>query len=233
MKKIIFLFIIFLNIQYAFCQMLKTFSAEFTRETIERNKKERVEGKIYYRSDFKELIFCVSDPINQWMILKGNETLIYYPDSRQAFKINSQIPSIMPFFEATLAAIDEDCSLKKMGYEFSHYERKGDILISYWKPDKKLSKIFGECILAYQRNQLIYLEMKGPNSQSFSRIEYANYIKHENIYFPLEIMIIKKKHSDNGMEKIIYKNPVFNSPLPLEVINFKIPEATIIKEIHL
>lgn len=167
------------------------------------------------------------------MVLEGNEILIYYPDSRQAFKIKSQTPSVIPFFEAFIGVIKEDYGLGELGYKFSHYDKKGNILISYWKPERKFSKIIGECILAYRENKLIFLEIKNPDNQTFSRIEYANHIKYGNIYFPLEILTTKKKGSAISIERVIYKNPVFNSPLPPEVVNFKIPEGVTIKEIQL
>ncbi|MEW6455798.1 MAG: hypothetical protein AB1410_03670 [Acidobacteriota bacterium] len=231
-RVIVLVFSVLLLIRNAFPQIIKTFSADFTREYIEGNKREVVEGKIYFQANSKRLIIFVTTPVRQWMVLSGNETLIFYPDSLKAFRIKMQIPSHMPFFEAFIGVMKDDYGLTKLGYTFSHYKRKVNTLVSYWKPPKNLAKIFGEYVLTYRDNRLIYAELKDAKSRIASKVEYSSHFFYGGTYFPLEVLITVKKEAEVISEKVIYKNHSFNSPLPSEVINFKIPEGTKIKEVQ-
>lgn len=231
-KGLVLMLSILLLIVNAFPQVIKTFSAEFIREYREGNKREVVEGKIYFQADSKRLVILVVTPVTQWMVLSGNETLIFYPDSLQAFRIKMQISSYMPFFEAFILVMKEDYGLTKLGYTLSHYERKGNTVVSYWKPQKKLAKILGEYVLAYRDNRLIYAELKDAKNRMTSKVEYSSHFFYGGTYFPLEVLITVKKEAEVISEKVIYKNHSFNSPLPSEVVNFKIPDGTKIKEVQ-
>ena len=165
------------------------------------------------------------------MILKGNETIIYYPDELQAFRIISRNPASMPFFQAFIGAVKEDYGLSDLEYTFSSYKREDNILVSYWDPPKNLSNFLGKFTLKYKDNKLVYVESINANGKILSKASYKNHILFAGTYFPLEISIAKFMNSSSTLEKVIYKNLQFNSPLPQEITAFKIPADVKVKEV--
>jgi len=208
---------------YSFCQTIKTISVEFTREYRETNSKEIIKGKIYYKAPFKTVI-KITAPINQWMILEDKEMIIYYPDDKKAFHIISSVnPFSMPFFRAFIGVVKEDYGLTELGYTLANYETNDNSLISHWNPPKKLSKFLGEFILEFKDNKIIRVELKNPKGKTLSKSLYKNHILYDAIYFPLEISTVLYLELGSTFEKVIYKNPQFNSLLPKEIVDFKIP----------
>ena len=72
-------------------------SVEFTRNMKSDNTIEKVKGIIYY--DTTNTTLEITYPINQWMILEGNQILIYYPDEKKAIEITSQSLGTLPFLQ--------------------------------------------------------------------------------------------------------------------------------------
>jgi len=212
-------------------QIIDTISIEFKREYKEGNKNEITKGNIYYQAILKEVVIKVEYPINQWMILKGNEMIIYYPNELQAFLIISQNPMSMPFFQAFIQVVKEDYGLSDFGYTFTNFKREGNILISYWEPPKILSKLLGKFALKYEDNKLIYTEIKDAKGEILSKTYFKNHIIFGATYFPLEVSIVKNTRLSSTLETVIYKNPQFNSPIPQEIIAFKIPLDVKVKEV--
>lgn len=217
--------------EHTFCQVIKTISVEFTREYSEDKTKEIIKGKIYYRAPSKTVI-KVENPIYQWMILEDKEMIIYYPDDKKAFRIiNSWNPFSMPFFQAFIGVVKEDYGLTELGYTLANYETNDNSLISHWNPPKNLSKFLGEFILEFKDNKIIRAELRNAKGKTLSKSLYKNHILYGATYFPLEISIIKYLKSGSTFEKIIYRNPQFNSSLPLEVVDFKIPADVKVKKV--
>jgi outer membrane lipoprotein-sorting protein len=229
---IILITITFVSRNYlASFQLIDTISTEFNREYNEGNKNEITKGKIYYHAKPEKLLIKVDHPICQWMILKGNETIIYYPSELQAFRIISQNPVSMPFFQAFIQVVKEDYGLSDFGYSFANFKREGNILISYWEPPKILSKLLGKFALKYEDNKLIYTEIKDAKGEILSKTYFKNHIIFGATYFPLEVSIVKNTRLSSTLETVIYKNPQFNSPIPQEIIAFKIPLDVKVKEV--
>ena len=216
---------------YIYGQLIKTISADFSREYKEGNKKETIKGSIYYQAATKKVVIKVDYPVNQWMILQGNETIIYYPDELRAFRIISRNPAYMPFFQAFISALKEDYGLTDGGYTFASYKRNGNKLVSYWNPPKKLTKILGQSTLKYIDNKLTYAESKNAKGKILSEAYFKNHILYGGTYFPIEISITKRMKSSSSLEEFILKDPQFNSSLPQEIIGFKIPKEVKVKEV--
>jgi len=166
------------------------------------------------------------------MILKGNETVIYYPDEFLAFRIISQNPASMPFFQAFIQVVKEDYGLSDFGYIFKNFKKEGNILVSYWDPPKNLSKLLGKFILKHEDNKLMYIEVESPSGEILSKTYFKNHISFGATSFPLEISIIKNIRLSSTLEIVIYKNPQFNLPIPQEIIDFKIPSSVKVKEMR-
>jgi len=229
---IIFIILVSGLSKYSICERIDNISIEFQREHIEKGRREIVKGKIYYQFPSKTVIKVI-EPINQQMIVKEKEMIIYYPENQKAFRITSSLyPFSMPFFQAFIGVVKEDYGLTEMGYTLKNYERKGDTLISYWSPPKNLSKLLGEITLEYKENKLTRLEIRAPKGNLISQTLFKNHIIYGSIWFPLEISISRYLNSGPSFEKVVYSNPQFNAPLPPEIVNFKIPANVKVKEVE-
>ena len=232
MNKIILtlIFIIFIA-SPSFGQTVKTISVEFTRTVKSNNTKEEVKGSIYY--DTTRTTLEVTYPINQWMILKGNTIFIYYPDEKKAIEIISQSPATLPFFQSFVGVVKEDYGLSDFGYTLKRNEVKGDTLFAYWDPPEKVKKVLGQFILGFTEDKIVYTESRDAEGKALLKAIYQDHIKYEVTYFPLKIIIIQYINKDyTKVEEVIYKNPIFDKPLPEKVVNFKIPSYIKIQKIE-
>lgn len=225
MKRIVtsLLLILFVT-TIPYSQTFNTINLEFTRTVIHENTKEITQGTIYY--DSAKTTLKVNKPINQWMILEGNHILIYYPDELRAIKIESNNPSILPFFQAFAGVAKEDYGLSELGYVIKKSEVKGDTLFTYWSPPKEVKKILGEFILAYEKDRFIFTEARDTNGKIVVRTTYHDHFLHGATYFPLHIISLQNTKNYTTIEDVIYSNPIFDKPFPSQVVNFTIPAGT-------
>lgn len=212
-------------------QGLKTLQVNFERYYIEKGSEEIVKGSIYYQTPHK-ITVVVTNPIRQWMIFEDKQITIYYPDERKVFQIVTQYPVSLPFFQSFVGVVKEDYGLTDIGYVLSNYETKGDTLISYWTPPQKRGKVLGEFMLIYVSNKIVYVELKNSEGTVMGKSFYENHIRYGAIYFPLQVSTTRYRETDSTSEKVIYASPQFNTELPQEVKDFKIPLDAEIKEIE-
>jgi len=212
--------------------IFKTFMADFSREYLAQKKSETVTGKIFYEADSNKLLIEVEKPLHQWMILQANETLVYYPETKQAFRLISKVEAVMPFFKIILGCFKEDFGLAQQGYTLAHYEKKGSVLLSTWNPPKNLSKLVGEAILEYDANKLMRIEHKTPKGNLLSRAVFKQHTPFSGYFFPLEVTFSYRSNQDSAEEKVVYIRPQFNAPLPAEIKEFKIPPGVKVKDIE-
>ena len=225
-----FLLLLFTSIIDA--KVFKTIQVKFRKELFKKNQKEIAKGTIYYETG-KKIYLKVYHPVNQWMVIKDNNLIIYYPDEKKAFKIIAKVPFTLPFFQQFVAVVEEDYGLSKLRYKLIHNKVTNNILYAYWKPPEILSKQTGNFILGYKKNKLVYAETKNKINKQIVKVYYSNHIKYKNIFFPLKIKTVQYyKKKELFKEIIIYKKPVFDNPIPMEVQKFKIPENINIKEVR-
>jgi hypothetical protein len=213
-----------------YSQTLKTINLEFTRTTEYENTKEIVKGNIYY--DGTKTTVKTIEPLSQWMILEENKILLYYPDEEQAIRIKSKNPTNLPFFQTFVGVVKEDYGLSELGFKLEESEIKGDTLFFYWSPPENAQKFLSQITLALENNKIVFTEVKDPHGKTAGKIIYENHFLYGTTNFPLEITTIKYSKTDTIIEKIVYSNPVFDKPLPPQVVNFNIPKEIKIKELE-
>lgn len=222
--------LIFGGAKHSYGQIISTISVEFEREYTNKNKKECLKGQLFYKAPSR-IIVRIKNPVNQWIIYEKNEMTIYYPDENRAFHFISQFPLSLPFFQPLINVTKEDFGLSDLGYTLEKYERKGANLFSIWIPPKNASKFLGEFSLEYQDNKLIFSEIKNAKGKIISKSFYKNHIRYGYYFLPMEISITYYSNSQPCSELVKFINPHFNSTFPQEVMDFKIPENTKVKEI--
>lgn len=210
------------GLEYSHCQIIKTVSVEFERELTKNEKVEKNEGRLYYQGSGMTVV-RIKEPVDQWVIYEKNDMTIFYPEEKRAFRIMFKFPVSVPFFQALIGVTQEDFGLIDLGYVMSRYEREGTKLLAIWAPPQGASKYLGEFSLEYQDNKLISSEVKDPKGKTISKSIYRNHIRFGFYFVPMEIFTIHYSNSHRSSELVRFKNPNFNTPLPEEIVNFKIP----------
>jgi outer membrane lipoprotein-sorting protein len=210
---------------------VRTVSLDFEREVIQKDKKEKLTGKIFYLSPLRTIV-KIEGPIRQWIIYEKNEMTIYYPEDKAAFHMIFQYSVSLPFFLAFLRGLKEDFGLSEMGYSLLKYEKKNSRLISVWVPPKKAKNIFGEATLEYQEDKLVRQEIKDPQGNVSNISVYSNHVSFGTSSFPMEIRTTYASTSPGSTEVVKFKNAQFNADLPSEIVVFKIPPDVKVREVQ-
>lgn len=178
------------------------------------------------------VIASIQKPIKQLISFDSTDVIIYYPEDSIAFKFISSYPVSFSFFETFINILKEDFGVCDRGYTLKKHQIKNDTLITYWNPPPVLLKTASELKLVYVKNKIIYSELKDKDGETFLEARYKDHLKHGEYYFPREINTTLSTEQYTILEKITYKNIIFNDPLPDEIVNFKIPEGVEIEEIQ-
>ena len=210
---------------------VKTLIVGFERHSVQNGVSETTRGTIFFRAQALTLVH-IQTPVNQWMLHRDQEMLIYYPDEQKAFRITStQIPFFVSFFQAFLGVLLEDFGLTSIGYTLARCDQQGDVLISHWNPPAAAVKSLGSFLLEYQANRLVRVELNDPRGQLVSRTLFRNHQPYGNIDFPGEILS-ERFQGMKGTETVLFIEPRFNVELPAEAVNFSIPAGVSVKEVQ-
>ncbi len=218
----------------SFSQGIDTLEVEFIRQYSEGEKdKETTKGKIYYKAPAWVFI-KVNHPLNQWIIIRKNEMLIYYPDDKKAFRIQSNLRALfsLPFFQVLICTTKEDFGLSELGYTMNDYKIEESSLISDWRPPESIKAFLGTITLVFQDNKITLFESKKQNEEIFSRSTFSKHVLFGTINFPLEVSTEKYFESYSVLDHIVYISPKFNIPISKEIMNFNIPETVHINTIE-
>ncbi|TET78063.1 hypothetical protein E3J38_09055 [candidate division TA06 bacterium] len=212
-------------------QGLESLSVHFLREHTESGGKEVTSGLVYYHQP-STVILRVTYPLEQWMVFEDTVTTIYYPASRQAFRIISRFGSYPPFVQAFIGVAERDYGLSVLGYRVRDYNVRADTLISHWAPPKGLSLFLGETILKIKDDKIVYTESRTVRGETLRKSVHKKHVRYQGTYFPMEILTTEYSRTDSTFEKVIFSEPKFNSPLPEEVLTFHIPTDVEVKEVR-
>ncbi len=226
MKRDFLLFVVFSCLLWGeLIFPFSTLKVDFIRHTEE----ETVKGRIYYYQGKTSV--QIFSPLTQWMFLKENELLIYYPNRKLAFKIKSASVMQIPFFSAFLYSVMEDFGLREKGFVLAKEEEGEEGRISLWKKEKegvlpqlKFVKLY------FKGGKMIRVELLGDSEEIISRMFFSKHREFFGLYFPLKIVIFRCRHK--GKEEVLFEKPLFNAKIPEEVVNFRLPEGVKVDEIR-
>lgn len=210
--------------------LINNLEVNIRRIVVNKQSADTVKGVIFYQPP-EDILIHITEPVNQYLKFKHKTLLIYYPNEKKAFRIEARIPFLLPFFQAFVEITNKDLGLTEMGYTLSQSEKRGDTLISRWAPPAKVKKTVGPIIIGMVNDQVGFVEMQNSKGKTIGKISYADYLKIGNVMLPMKVSAIRYLGKDTTYETVYYSNPQLNVQLPDEVINFRIPEGTEIKEV--
>jgi outer membrane lipoprotein-sorting protein len=229
-RLIIFFIISYFYVSAAFSQEIENISVEFTRMLKKETSEEVIKGTFYYQKN-KRIIFKITEPIGQWIVLEGNAMLIYYPNDDKAFRYSGKNPVSMPFFQTFVTLSSEDWGLSKLGYTIGGSESRGDTVWVHWKPPKNGESPSGEFVTALKEDRIVLTELKDAKGKTLIQTTYGDHVNFYSQSFPLRIKSFLFSNNGFSMESLTYSSPVFNKPLPGEILNFTLPRNIKIEDV--
>ncbi len=184
---------------------------------------------VFYVKKMDYMYLEVTHPIHQIMVIEGNETLIYYPERRLAYRLKSKNPVLMPFIPQLIASQRADVGFDNLGLKLEKQKFQGDSLLSYWvspDPDKSIGR--------YQMIQVNDLPIQifyvSPDSMFASKILFAAYRQVDDLMLPHQIITENVSVKGVTIEKIYLSNLKKNQPLPSEIVQFDLPDEVTVEE---
>ena len=220
--------------QPLFCQSVETLIVDFSRKTVSTAGEELISGTIYFQAP-EDVIITVDSPVVQWSIFEGTNLLIYYPLERRAFRFISRNRLMIPFAQSFIGLVREDFGLSDAGFFLQENRKRGDMLITVWRPPRALRPYVGEAWIGMQKyNEQVhplFLEFYDPDGNLLTRITYLEYRDDLEPSFPGRILIMQKGQQGEVRDEIRYSGHQINQVLPAEVIGFHLPPDVSVEEL--
>ena len=205
------LFFLFLTGEI-FSQEYFRIEADFTVKVKKNDGKMNLtRGKVFYDKNYKELIYEITFPqVEKWAI---RDTNLYKIRNDSLIKRES-IPSINEFtvFHLSLNSNLNDFGLKNSVYKISKVEKKGDLVLSYWKIPERAKLPLDYVIVAKKNNKLESVVLMGKESKIISRQFFRNYVQIDAFEFPGQIIqILYDKNGKENYQVTEFKNIIVNN----------------------
>jgi hypothetical protein len=161
---------------------------------------------VYYDKNIKELIYDISFPRAEKWISKDT-SLYKYINNSLIERIT--IPSINEFtvFHLALNSSLNDFGLKNSVYKMNKVEKKGDLVLAYWKIPTQASTFMDYVVIAKKENRLESVIMFGKDKKILSKQFFKNYFKTGAFEFPQQIVqILYDKTGKENYQVTEFKN---------------------------
>jgi hypothetical protein len=181
-------------------------------------------GRVYYDKNYKELIYDITFPeLEKWVI---RDTSIY-KIRKDTLTERVSIPSINEFtvFHLSLNSNLNDFGLKNSVYKIGKVEKKGDLVLSYWKIPDQASTFMDHVVIAKKDNRLESLVMVGNESKIVSRQFFKEYIKIDAFEFPGQIIqILYDINNQENYQVTEFKNIRVNDLNHNDLYRYQLPK---------
>jgi len=167
-------------------------------------------GIVYYDKNIKDLIYDISFPkIEKWI---SKDTSLYKVNNDSLYQ-RVTIPSINEFtvFHLSLNAGLNDFGLKNSIYKINKVEKKGDLVLSYYKIPEKVNILIDHVVIAKRDNRLESVIMVGEDQKILSKQFFRNYIKIDAFEFPQQIIqVLYTGSGDESYQVTDFRNVKIN-----------------------
>lgn len=146
-------------------------------------------GIVFYDKNIQDLIYDLAFPRKEIWVSKDTSLYKYNQDSLIQ---RVTIPSINEFtiFHLALNADLNDYGLKKSNYNMTKVEKKGDLVLSYWRIPDQLELPISLAVIARKENRLESVILLGKDQEILSKQFFRNYITIDAFEFPGQIVQI-------------------------------------------
>ena len=154
-------------------------------------------GKVYYDKNIKELLYDITFPrVEMWAV---KDTSLY-KIRNNILTERISIPSVNEFtvFHLSLNSGLNNFGLTNSVYRINKVEKKGNLVLSYWKIPEKAGLTLDYVVVAKKNNRLESVVWVGKDSKIISRQFFRNYMRIDAFEFPGQIIQIL--YDANGKE---------------------------------
>jgi outer membrane lipoprotein-sorting protein len=209
---------------------IHTLTAFFSRSYTTQHQKEYTEGYIYLDNSGR-MILRVTRPLEQWMMINNKTMQLYYPQSKQAFKIQYSSIFSLPFIQSFISTMENDRYFQTEGFSAGTAEKHGDSIVTHVLPPPKLKKLFKEIVVTTRNNKVIAITKYDAHGSLMGTITMSNYQSNGGYSYPLVIENTCIEKTGSSTEQVTFDKVTINKGIPDSIARQKIPLGTPIKDI--
>lgn len=214
-------------------QSFDSLQLEFTQEIVMQQTRQYFEGFVYFQKTPHLFVMHITTPINQYLFLKQDETLMYYPDQKKALRMTNAGKSANDAEIEIISLFEKDKGLSRKGFQLSGIEATGAGIESLWTPLVPASALVKEIRSTSNTDEEIFASKTyGLKGKLLSSTVFGNYRK--ILYLAYPALSITKNYSPEGKvlgrSTLSIKVTELNKPLPEAVTKFTIPADCAVEE---
>lgn len=205
-----------------------TASWDFSRRQTKESGVDETRGTAYYRAS--PHLFCVSveSPVRQVIFYDARQTLIYYPDSNRAIRLDYDSDQPMVFESEFLYLLYGDKGLGSLGFTMGAVSKAGQNFSSAWKPPKKSARQIDKATTLMDGSQnVVKIEIFGKKKNVLLVSEYSDYSLASAAAPAYPRRVSTKTFYDDGSAlssvALDIGGATVGSPLPDSIANFSLP----------
>lgn len=211
-----------------FAQDVQQAQVKFIQTQKEEGKEDQiVKGEIFY-SHPGFLLIKINSPVSQVIQYNSDNIKFYYPTENIVYIFPGGIKTSPVIDQFTQRQV-KDMGLSSIGFVLDNQEKKDDHLITFWLPPDNLKKVLDHVELEYANRQIVAYREIAKNGRVTNETKYSDFDE-QVADFPK--VILSKFVSSKGTSEfeIEYLSPIFNEPLPDDILEFEIPKDANIKD---
>ncbi|MFN4122106.1 MAG: hypothetical protein ACK4GL_02240 [Flavobacteriales bacterium] len=223
MQLSIFISLFFVLPNYLIGQHYFRLKADFSiKEKFYDGKMSLSRGSVYFDKVHDKLVYKISFPEKELWVFKDT-TFYRFVDNTLKSKQMVPFNPAATMFSNLLNKSMHNFGLEKSLYKIEKVEKEGDLVITTWKPDQKVSKMFGKVITSKKNNQLYGVAFYTTQNELIKKQFFKEYIKVAGIEFPTDVTEIHYLTQGKDIKQTTYRNIVINDMKDEDIYNFKLP----------
>ena len=184
---------------------------DFTTKTKPAEGKSNLtKGKVFYDKYTKELIYDISFPEKEKWVVQDSRI---YKLTNDSVYFSEEIPSLNEFTIFHLA-LNSDLTyfgLDKANYAISKVDKKGDLVVTYWKIPPQIQEMISSIAVARKDDSLHSVIISGGDFQVCSKQFFRDYIRIGGFEFPGTVVhIFYDSEQKENYQVMEFKNIVLN-----------------------
>lgn len=178
-------------------------------------------GTVYFDKVHNKLVYNISFPEKELWVFKDTTFYRFVDKTLKSKKMVPFNPAIT-MFNNLLNNTMQNFGLEKSLYKIDKVEKKGDLVVTTWIPDKKVAKMFGKVVTSKKNNQLFGVAFYSTQNELIKKQFFKDYIKIAGLEFPTEVIEIHYLTQGMEIKQTNYRNIVVNDMKDEEIYNYRL-----------
>ena len=196
------------------------------------SRADTLSGTFYYSADGKTLLMLVR-PISQVFWVNGTQMVIYYPERKRAFKLQSREVVVPPVVGDLPMVLKPDYGLSQLGFRSAEHALSNDTLYVTWElATSRRSKASAvKFITAEVKGHLAWVRAEASDGKAKYETHFQQYrLIHRDVSLPERILYIRYSSTESDTVWVRFSHLHWLARTPAMVKEYQIPEGVIIEE---